>query len=209
MAGWTPPVGAMGCSDGPQVGTSALAVALLGTYGPLGAVSQGIFNCRKIGGSDRWSLHAEGRAFDLGVGWPPSALGDQVLEQLLEVPGELYLQRVIYNRHLYDVQSPRGRPFNDGDPHTTHLHIEQSWAGAHDLTESVAILALVPPDTDEDEPMVLLRQLDHPTSTTYWLLAGGKRIYLANYTNVMALRDAGAATIALPDHTLALIPEVR
>lgn len=206
---WVVPVGAVGCSGGPQPGTTALEAAVLAVWSTRGATSLGTYNCRKIAGSDEWSLHAEGRAVDIDVDWPPSALGSEVLARVTSAALGLGIQRVIYDGWIYDTFDEQGRPFDDGGAHRTHLHIEQGWAGAHDLVADVAHQLLDPLDREDDGPVVLLQALDHPTSTTYWLLSGGRRIYLSNFTNVKALMDAGAAVIRLPDSTLNQLPEVR
>lgn len=168
--------------------------------------SLGIFNCRKIAGSPDWSVHAEGRAVDLEVGWPPSEVGNELLAAITAAAPELGVQRVIFNGWIHDVYDPHGRPFDDGGAHSTHLHVEQSWAGAHDLDQAAATVALTWRNVREDETLILIRPLDHPESQSYWLLHGGRRIHLANFTNVTALRDGGAVVISLPDATLALLP---
>jgi len=60
---------AYGCRRGPaagaQAGTHLLALYLF-HWVPFGR-HYGIYNCRKATGSNSWSLHAEGRAFDLGL----------------------------------------------------------------------------------------------------------------------------------------------
>lgn len=206
--GFAPSVGSLGCSGHPQPGTLALENALVGAYGPRGAVSAGIYNCRKIAGTDVWSIHAEGRALDLAVSWPPEALGAEVLERLLLAASELGLQRVIYNRWSYSYDYPRGLVYGGDDPHTTHLHIEQSWRGAMALSRLEAAAAFAVEEMEEDSPMVILSRLAAPSDTQRWLLSGGRRIVLHNWTNVQALLDAGAAVIALPDATLARIPQV-
>ena len=66
-----------------------------------------------------------------------------------------------------------------------------------------------PPTSEEDDMFVILRRLAVPADSARWLLSGGKRIYLDNYTNVKALEDAGAATIALTDVQLGQLPQVR
>lgn len=126
-----PWVDATGCVGGPMDGTSALERALLELWGHAGATSLGIYSCRPPRSGGGWSIHAEGRALDLGRPASAVELGEQLLEALRERAWEAGLQRIIYRGHIYDLSTPEGRRWDDAGAHDLHLHIEQTrWAAS-------------------------------------------------------------------------------
>lgn len=209
--GFAPVDLARGCTSGPAPGAVDLANSLLFRWGPYGASSLGIFNCRKIAGTQTWSVHAEGRAFDLAV--PPDArpeLGDAVLRELLRAPDQL-LQQVIWWQQVYDRETPAGRPYGGQDPHETHLHIEIPWAHADGLT-SAEIAALLGESETERDPTVNLIVAYHGAQ---WIVSGDltSRVGLADGNDVRTL-DALAGGSAYVPAVLSTalmdkIPEVR
>ena len=204
---WAPHVAAAGCGAGPTPGALALQAWLLDTYGRRGAVTGGgIYNCRRVLGSQSWSLHAEGRALDLMVtpGWVP--VGDQVLAQLGQFGLELGLQRIIWWHQVYDHESPGGRDYYGTSPHTDHLHIELTWPAAHSLTvERIAAIIQVPlPDSAEatdmrlDPVQVLIPGESAPLVQVYaW---NGERIlHVTNIGHLNGLRALGILSTKEPD----------
>lgn len=145
------------CSSGPQPGTAALAAALLAYYGDTGqAYSLGIYNCRTAGGSSAWSLHSDGRAFDLGlrmVNGQPNALGDKIIERLRPIAGALGLCEAIWNRRRYSDDYPGGTYYSGASPHYDHIHIGQTWAGALFLTYDTAIQLITTSPVDDSDPI--------------------------------------------------------
>lgn len=127
--GFAPSVGATGCRGGPSAGAVALLAEIIEAWGPEGVRSLGIYNCRKIAGSDEWSIHSEGRAVDLGVSGVHADVPGQILGCLLGA-GNGVLQRIIWDHRVYDIQTPAGREYGGSNPHTDHLHVELSWAAA-------------------------------------------------------------------------------
>jgi hypothetical protein len=199
------------CTSGPAPGAVDLANTLLHRWGPFGATSLGIFACRKIAGTDTWSVHAEGRAFDLGI--PPDSrpeLGDAVLRELLRAPDEL-LQRVIWWGQVYDRQTPGGRPLGGGNPHEDHLHIEIPWEHADGLT-SAEIAALLGETERERDPTVHLIVAYHGAQ---WIVAGDltSRVGLADGADVRTLDAVGGGAFYIPavlsTALMDKIPEVR
>lgn len=150
---------ATGCTGGPEPGTEHLLAALLAVASGDGATSGGIYNCRLIGGSRWWSVHAEGRALDLFVGRGGEQLGDELCSALLDQAHALGLQRIIWNRMQYDAGAPLGQPYSGRESHEDHLHIEQTRAGAATLTRADADRALAQPDDSEEMIMALLVQV--------------------------------------------------
>lgn len=154
---WSPSSGATGCVGGPRPGTEALLRALLALWGPFGAGSSGIYSCRRVSPGGPWSVHAEGRAVDLSCPLPPAALGRTILGALGESASSLGIQRVIYDRQIYDASSPGGEPHTGDDPHVTHLHIEQTRASAEALTYGVALSLLDQVEEEAGtEPMLIV-----------------------------------------------------
>jgi len=202
---------ARGCTSGPTHGAVDLANTLLHRWAPFGATSLGIFNCRYITGTATWSVHAEGRAFDLGI--PASSrpeLGDAVLRELLRAPDQL-LQRVLWWGQIYDRETPEGRPITRGDRHETHLHIEIPWSVADGLTGE-QIAALLWESDRERDTMPMLIVAYHGAQ---WIVAGDltSRVGLADGADVRTLDAIGGGGFYLPatlsEGLMAKIPEVR
>lgn len=126
---------AVKCTAGPTAGAKALMAWYLGAYAHLGAKNLGIYNCRTIEGSTALSLHAEGRAPDLGA--PKSARYLATLcEKLRLHSAELEIQLIIYRRHVWSSRRPLDgwRVYEGSNPHDDHAHVELTWAGAKNLT---------------------------------------------------------------------------
>ena len=127
--------GATSCTGRAQDGAKALMSWFLGAYNSRGANNLGIYNCRPIAGSSSLSLHAEGRACDLGV--PVGAGWAQTLaDALVANSRELGVQLVIYRRKAWSGRYPHSgwRNYTGSNPHTDHLHVELSWNAARTLT---------------------------------------------------------------------------
>lgn len=110
---------------GPQKGTAALQQTLLLKYDL--SLDFGIYNDRAIRGGTLPSVHREGRAGDLGFPGSGHPQGYAALTALLDNAWELGLQRIIWDRTLYDAASPFGRYYGGVNPHEDHIHYEQTW----------------------------------------------------------------------------------
>jgi monoamine oxidase len=123
------------CGTGPQPGAEALAKALAARF--RGRAE--IFACRPVHGGSRLSLHAEGRAVD----WFPADVADaqRILDWLLApdatgnehaLARRMGVQELIWNRRVWTArrQADGWRDHGGANPHTDHLHIGMSWAGA-------------------------------------------------------------------------------
>lgn len=123
------------CTHGPSSGALALQTWLSEVL-PQGR-SGGIFNCRKVRGSDAPSVHGEGRAVDwmlpvvAGRGMPE---GREVVARLGEFGDRLGLQCVIFDRTIWSARSPDGRRYNGVHPHYDHIHAELTRHAAAALT---------------------------------------------------------------------------
>lgn len=209
--GFAPADGARGCTSGPAPGAVDLANTLLHRWSPYGASSLGIFNCRRVSGGTAWSVHAEGRAFDLAI--PATArpeLGDAVLRELLRAPDQL-LQRVIWWDRCYDRETPAGREYGGDDPHETHLHIEIPWAWADGLTSAIIAALLGEPELGEDPSMLLIVAYQG----AQWIVRGDltARVGLADSADVRVLDGLAGGNVyvacSLSSGLMAKIPEVR
>lgn len=202
---FAPAVPARGCVGGPQDG--AVDLQTHATQANPALVPLGIYACRRVGGAPTtWSVHAEGRAVDLGTGDGGQALGLEVLASLLQV-GDQVLQRIIYWHTIYDLLSPGGRAYNGANPHTDHLHVELSWPAARreisiDWPEQL---------DDEEDPMPILLVAYHGAM---WAVRPDltARVGLSQSTDVTALsRINGGRTYQAATLTAGLmdrIPEV-
>lgn len=123
-----------------QPGTVALVEYYLDRYeghrNPSPA-NLGIYVGKRLGSG--WSLHAEGRAADLGTkpytspnwGW---GLADELRLNSLE----LGIQLIIFDNKVWSGNHPFDgwRKYGGSEPHTGHLHVELSWKSARELTQN-------------------------------------------------------------------------
>lgn len=129
--------GAQGCTGYATPGVRAFMSWYLGKFGHLGATNLGIYNCRRIAGADSaWSLHAEGRAGDLGVPAGDPDWAAALAEFMANWSLELGVQLVIYRRRIWSAAHPNAgwRDYGGSNPHTDHIHGEFTWSGARTLT---------------------------------------------------------------------------
>lgn len=130
---------ARGC----QSGTLALGRAIAQAYPELVTLrgAFGCFNRRRVAGSRSWSLHAEGRALDVGVGNGFHDLGWQLACTLVEDRVRYGTMRVMWDGHIWTTERlnewQQLRP--SSEPHRDHVHIEQFWAAAR-RPQSTAVL---------------------------------------------------------------------
>lgn len=129
-------VGARSCTGGPQPGTKNLMSVFLELHAADGGYNLGIYNCRPIRGTNNTtSLHGEGRAGDHGCRNGPQPWTHAWGDLLVANSAELGIQCVIHDRRIWSSTYPDGwRAYSGSDPHTSHLHVEQTWDSAHGLT---------------------------------------------------------------------------
>lgn len=132
MAPWQ---GCSDCSGGPTPGARALLAAWL-EFDPL-ASSMGIYNCRPVRGSSSLSMHACGRAADLGC--PVTAAGHAAMRRFLSAIApharDLGVQFVIFDRRQWSSTRPAGGSAYGGvHPHRDHAHVELNRAASSGLT---------------------------------------------------------------------------
>jgi hypothetical protein len=121
-------------ATGCQTGTRALATAVGNVYPELQSLegAYGCYNRRPIAGTSTYSLHAEGRAFDVGV---PATLNDLGWNLACDLVAHRIIygtMRVIWDRHIWTIE--RGDRWDQLRPatnqHRDHIHVEQYWTAA-------------------------------------------------------------------------------
>lgn len=127
-------------------GTNELREYLLARFPDIR--NYGTYCCRQNSNRrDYLSVHAIGRAIDLGVpfasgGGADNTVGDEVANFLVEHAEYIGIQRVIWDYTFWNGE--RGFGSLGGSPHTDHLHIELSSAGA---ARETPFFRLGPPGT--------------------------------------------------------------
>ena len=127
--------GCSDCSGGPAPGARALLAYWL-EQTPDEATSMGIYNCRPVRGATSLSIHACGRAVDMGV--PVSVAGHRMMMQFLNKLGPhaegLGIQLIIFSRLSGSARNPWPTQYNGVHPHFDHAHVELNERAARDLT---------------------------------------------------------------------------
>jgi hypothetical protein len=125
------------CSPTAKAGTKALRTLVLRAYGGTGDL--GIVRNCGIGGR---SEHKEGRAWDWKVSVKKKADVRAVNDFLhfalktdkygnrAAMARRLGIMYMIWNRRIWSAGTDSWRPYTGSNPHTTHMHISLSWAGA-------------------------------------------------------------------------------
>lgn len=138
---------ANGCSSGSTSGAKALQSWFVGAYGnksPKGA-NLGIYNCKRLGSG--WSVHAEGRAVDLGTApYSEPGWGWALANALRSKSKELGIQLIIFDRKIWSGSQPDAgwRDYGGSNPHGGHLHVELTRVAARTLTASKIQNTLIP-----------------------------------------------------------------
>jgi hypothetical protein len=131
------------CSPTAKPGVANFAARLLAAYPS--TRSLGIVRACSVGGR---SEHKEGRAFDWGVS-ASSPSGRAKVARFVHwlfkkdrygnryaMARRLGIQYLIWNHHIWGAYSASAgwRKYTGADPHTTHVHISFTWAGARAKT---------------------------------------------------------------------------
>jgi hypothetical protein len=86
----------------------------------------GIYARRNIAGTNRPSLHAGGRALDIGLlvaSTIEKIIGDGLFQAFVELGSRMGLEEVIWNRQIWSRTRPMVHPYHGSSPHTDHVHI--------------------------------------------------------------------------------------
>jgi hypothetical protein len=131
------------CNPTPKPGTLALSKLVMAAYPGTG--TSGIARDCSLGGR---SEHKEGRAWDWHVGYGNTKQRAQATDFAhwlfaTDAYGNTFAQArrlgvmyVIWNKKIWSASSSGSgwRPYTGADPHTSHMHISLSWAGAQKKT---------------------------------------------------------------------------
>lgn len=151
------------CASGPQPGARALLAYWL-EQTPDDATSLGIFNCRNVRGGTSMSVHACGRAIDLGV--PVSVAGHRIavdfLARLAPHAQSLGVQLIIFSRHSGSARNPWPTQYRGVHPHDDHIHLELNGKAAAELT--LATLRAVVGDVRDDQTPPVPSPLPRPSA---------------------------------------------
>lgn len=117
-----------------QDGTRALGLAIKSTFPEFLVFEQGYgcFNHRRQTSGTGWSLHAEGRALDIGVPFRHKQLGWELGCHLVNKRTTYGVMRVIWDGHIWSIEDRNPwRPLKPtSQQHHDHLHVEQYWEAA-------------------------------------------------------------------------------
>ncbi len=138
-------------APGPTPGAKALMAWCLANYPP--GTNLGIYNPRNVRGGQALSLHAEGRAIDVGypidrpLGYAP---GRQLAADMVRHHQALGVQCVIFARSIWTNTHPTWRPYTGTADHFDHVHIELTREAAAGLTTDIIRQTMEPtvPTTD-------------------------------------------------------------
>jgi len=142
-------------TGGPAPGARALMAWFLGAYGHLGGRNLGIYNDRTVRGGSTKSLHAEGRACDLGINPHGASWGAALAELLRAYSGELGVQLVIWDRRIWSGAYPDAgwRSYSGVNPHRDHIHLELTREAAARLTPQRIQAVLAPRHQSRPAPV--------------------------------------------------------
>lgn len=106
---------------GPRPGCVAFQDVVLWSLHSEGVYQAGIYNRRRVRGGSAWSLHAVGRAVDIGVP-VGAAVGGRLMMQCVAHADWLGICEVIYDRKRW-TKEKGVQPYGGSDPHTGHVHV--------------------------------------------------------------------------------------
>jgi hypothetical protein len=122
------------CDSSAKPGIDALVSFTLARFPAMR--NGGTFVCRQIPGSSTLSVHAERRAFDAMTGTgEPTRESKWLAEQLRVFSAELGIQGIIHNRRCwFSNAGALWQPYHGSNPHTNHIHAEETVEMAARLT---------------------------------------------------------------------------
>ena len=86
----------------------------------------GIYNNRNIAGTSTKSLHAEGRALDIGLDVRKPAektVGDGLFQIFVDTATLAGFEEIIWNRQIWSTRTPQIHHYSGHSPHTDHVHV--------------------------------------------------------------------------------------
>jgi len=128
------------CDPNPKPGVVAFEQLMMATFkaGWSGGITRA---CGAPGVAGGRSEHKEGRAWDWMLNpdsYTDVVEGNRAVDWLLADDAvnarRLGVMYLIWNRRIWSAHRPGWRPYDYGDPHTSHIHFSFSWAGAEKRT---------------------------------------------------------------------------
>lgn len=117
------------CTGAAEPGAIKLRELILQNWN--GTKDMGIYNCRNVRGGNTLSLHAEGRAIDIGASFSTM---QQLAQWAVDYSGWYGIQEVIFNKKIWSSNKAYDgwRTYSGTNPHTDHVHIGLTTEAAND-----------------------------------------------------------------------------
>ncbi len=165
--------GGANCGGGLLAGTRELGDYLQATFS--GINGYGGYACRpNTANTSELSVHGTGRAIDIMIsGTANSAVGDPIANYLVQNAEKIGVQYIIWNRNSWNASRSapnKLRAYGGPNPHTDHVHVELTPAGAQRMTEWFGDNAPPPPESDTATVTASALNLRTGPSTSYTIL---------------------------------------
>lgn len=175
---------------GHQAGTDQLMTWLVGRYKK--ATNYGTYVCRGNTGGSGLSLHAEGRAGDVGFPGYHNPEGYRLRDWLISVAEPLGLQEVIWARRIWSARKPYLHDYTGQNPHDDHVHYGLCWwsARAWTLAKLDYLFGGAAAPTPEDDDMPA-SPIQRGTAGPLYAVVGGHAKALGSLDELVQYVNAG------------------
>jgi hypothetical protein len=167
--------GGRNCSGGLKSGTRKVGDFIKSTFA--GVSGYGGYACRpNTANTAQLSVHGSGRAMDIMIplvaGDANNARGDQIANYLVKNAQAMGIQFVIWDRNDWGASrgAPKLRAYTGPSPHTDHIHVELSPAGAAGTTPWFAETSSPAPSASTATVIASGLNLRSGPSTSYSIL---------------------------------------
>jgi len=164
--------GGANCGGGLRAGTREVGDFVKVTFA--GVSGYGGYSCRpNTANTAQLSVHGSGRAIDIMIplksGDADNARGDQIANYLVQNAEAIGVQFIIWDRNDWGASraAPKLRAYGGPHPHTDHLHVELSPAGAAKMTAWFAQNTPPPPSSSTATVTASALNLRTGPSTAY------------------------------------------
>ena len=164
--------GGRNCAGGLKSGTREVGDFVKATFA--GVTGYGGYACRpNTANTSQLSVHGTGRAMDIMIplksGTADNARGDQIANYLVKNAQAMGVQFIIWDRNDWGASrsAPKLRAYTGPNPHTDHIHVELSPAGAAAMTSWFATNSPPPPASNTATVMATSLNLRTGPSTSY------------------------------------------
>lgn len=167
--------GGRNCSGGLKSGTRKVGDFIKATFP--GVTGYGGYACRpNTADHSELSVHGSGRAMDIMIplvgGDANNSRGDAIANYLIKNAEAMGIQFVIWDRNDWGASraAPKLRAYGGPSPHTDHIHVELSPAGAAGMTTWFAQTTSPGPSSDTATVIASGLNLRNGPSTAYAIL---------------------------------------